>query len=201
MTRIVLAVLAALGAWMVAMPDPASPGPAGPGSLVAPAWADQKDKRLPGLFKKLKAAPTAGDAALIESDIWKIWFESGDPALDTLMDTGSVAMQGGDYQGALAAFDAIIKKKPDFAEGWNRRATLYYLMGDYDKSVADIAKTLKLEPRHIGAISGLGLIRMQQERFEDAEKAYLHVLAISPKNAGARHNLETVRDLIKKRSI
>ncbi len=196
MKRIVLAVLAvstALGIWTVAAP--------GPVSLVSRAWADQKDKRLPGLFKKLKSAPTPSDAALIESDIWKIWFESGDKELDALMDAGSEAMQGRDYQAALAAFNAIIKKRPDFAEGWNRRATLYYLMGEYDKSLADIDKTLKLEPKHIGAISGQGLIRMQQDKFEEAEKAYQRVLAISPRNAGAKSNLETVRDLIKKRSI
>ena len=195
MKRITLALLAALGAWTLSLPQTGVP------SFTAQAQADQKDKRLPALFKKLKAAPTTSDAALIESDIWKIWFETHDKELDALMDAGGVSMQGREFEGALIAFNEIIKKRPDFAEGWNRRATLYYLMGEYDKSMADIAQTLKLEPKHIGAISGMGLIDIEQEKFEDAEKAYKRVLEISPKNLGAQKNLETVRELIKRKSI
>jgi tetratricopeptide (TPR) repeat protein len=200
MRRRFLALCAALAAWSMAVPGGFVSGLAPP-QFAIPARADQKDKRLPALFKRLKAAPTPGDAALIEGDIWKIWFESGSPALDALMDQGATAMEAQDYPMALAAFDAIIKKRPDFAEGWNRRATLYYLMGEYKKSLADIAQTLKLEPRHIGAISGLGLIDIRLEKYEDAVKAYKRVLAISPQNAGAQRNLETVRELIKKKSI
>ncbi|HEY1721917.1 MAG TPA: tetratricopeptide repeat protein [Magnetospirillaceae bacterium] len=197
MRRILLALSVALAAWTLSLPAPGSIAP----GFTQPARADQKDKRLPALFKRLKAAPDPDAAVLIESDIWKIWFETGDKDIDAMMGAGQTAMEGQDFQGALAAFNAIIKKRPDFAEGWNRRATLYYEMGEYGKSLADIAQTLKLEPHHIGAISGMGLIDIQLEKFEDAEKAYLRVLAISPQDLGAQRNLDAVREIIKKKSI
>lgn len=198
MARFVIAALAALGVLAVAAPD--SPPPMGAG-LFAQACADQKDARLPGLFNDLKKAPDAAAAAEIEQKIWQIWFESGSIELDALMAEGSDAMEANDYKTALDRFNKIIKKRPDFAEGWNRRATLYYLMGEYKKSLADIGRTLKLEPRHIGALSGLGLVNIQLDKLEAAEDAYKRVLAISPLNAGAQHNLDAIREMIKKKSI
>jgi tetratricopeptide (TPR) repeat protein len=165
------------------------------------ALADQTDKRLPGLFRTLKTAPDTDSATAIEQEIWRIWFESGNAEIDTLMAQGADAMEANDYPTALERFNAIIAKRPKFAEGWNRRATLYYLMGEYKKSLADIDHTLKLEPRHIGALSGLGLVNTQLDKLEAAEDAYKRVLAISPQNGNAQQNLEAVRALIKKRSI
>jgi len=169
--------------------------------LAAGAWADQKDQRLPALFDRLKGASSNDAARDLEGQIWDIWLEAGDPALDKLMARGTVAMQLGNYQAALAAFERIVKQRPDFAEGWNKRATLYYLMGDYKKSLADIDRTLKLEPRHFGALSGLGLVNLQLERYEEAAKAYRRVLAIDPRNESARHDLEAIEELIRKKSI
>lgn len=200
MMRMILASLIALGTWTLAVPGSGAPTFFSQ-RLFSQAWADQKDKRLPDLFKRLKTAPSSSDAALIESDIWKIWFETNNAELDALMDRGSTAMEAQDFPAALDAFNQIIKTRPDFSEGWNRRATLYYLMGDYKKSLADIDRTLKLEPKHFGAISGQGLVNMQLDHLEAAEESYKHVLAISPKNVGAQRNLDTVRELIKKKSI
>ena len=117
------------------------------------------------------------------------------------MAEGEDAMGSNDFKTALDRFNLVIKKRPDFAEGWNRRATLYYLMGEYQKSLADIDRTLKLEPRHIGALSGLGLVDTQLDKLEAAAKAYERVLAISPQNTGAQRSLDAVREAIKKRSI
>lgn len=172
------------------------------GALASPAaLADQKDGRLPGLFDKLKAAASPDDTAEIEQQIWAIWLESGDSKLDDLMAAGVLAMQAQDYAPALAAFDKLVKERPDFAEGWNKRATLYYLMGEYQKSLADIDRTLALEPRHFGALSGLGLVNLQLDKLEQAADAWRRVLAISPQDAGARHNLDAVEELIRKKSI
>jgi tetratricopeptide (TPR) repeat protein len=170
-------------------------------SGLSPAGADQKDARLPALFAALKQAATPEAAAAIEAKIWAIWLEAGDPELDRLMAEGSAAMDAQDFPTALARFDALIANRPDFAEGWNKRATLYYLMGDYVKSIADIDRTLELEPRHIGALSGLGLCNLQLEREEAAADAFRRVLDIDPSNAAAKRNLDLVNDILKRKSI
>ena len=167
----------------------------------AMATADQKDPRLPGLFDALKKAPSNDEAVQVEAKIWAIWLEADDPAIDKLLSEGSDAMNAEDYQTAMNRFNAIIAKKPDFAEGWNKRATLYYLMGDYQHSLADIDKTLELEPRHIGALSGLGLVNMQMDRDEAAADAFQRVLDIDPQSASAKMNLAIVNDILKRKSI
>jgi tetratricopeptide (TPR) repeat protein len=165
------------------------------------AHADQKDPRLPGLFDQLKAAPNAEAAGAIEQQIWAIWVLSGDPEIEGLMSEGEREMAVAHYPQALQAFNRIIEKKPDFAEGWNRRATLYHLMGEYQKSLDDIDRVLKLEPRHIGAISGLGLVNIKLERMEEAAKAYHRFLAIDPANEDARQTLEMIDEVLKRKSI
>jgi len=165
------------------------------------AGADQQDARLPALFDQLKAAPTSEAAAAVEAKIWAIWLEADDPAIDTLMAEGSDAMRSEQFDTALDRFNAIVAQKPGFAEGWNKRATLYYLMGDYEHSLSDIDRTLELEPRHIGALAGLGLVNMQMEREEAAADAFQRVLNIDPRNVSAKLNLAIVQDILKRKSI
>jgi tetratricopeptide (TPR) repeat protein len=165
------------------------------------AAADQKDARLPELFEVLKAAPDMEAAQAIEAKIWAIWLEANDPAIDTLMTEGSEAMGIQRFGTALEKFNAIIAQRPDFAEGWNKRATLYYLMGNYQQSLADIDRTLELEPRHIGALSGLGLVNLRMEREEAAADAFERVLAIDPQNGSAKNNLTIVQDMLKRKQI
>jgi len=166
---------------------------------IAPA--DQKDARLPALFEALKAAPDPMAAVEIEAKIWAIWLEANDPAIDRLMSEGSEAMGIQKFGTALEKFNAIVEQRPDFAEGWNKRATLYYLMGNYQQSLADIDRTLELEPRHIGALSGLGLVNMRMQREEAAADAFERVLAIDPQNGSAKSNLEHVQDILKRKQI
>jgi tetratricopeptide (TPR) repeat protein len=168
---------------------------------AVPADADQKDARLPGLFVQLKQATSPDAASIVEQKIWAIWTEAGDPAIDKLMDEGSTAMTLSDFETALDRFNAIVAKKPDFAEGWNKRATLYYMMGEYQKSLADIDHVLKLEPRHIGALSGLGMVNLQLDRNEAAADAFQCVLDIDPQNDGAKANLAIIDDMLKRKSI
>jgi tetratricopeptide (TPR) repeat protein len=160
---------------------------------VPPALADQTDPRLPELFQRLRDTTNRNIARLTELMIWQIWGESGKPDIDRLMKEGEAAMGAEDYATALKKFDAVIAARPDFAEGWNRRATLYYLTGDYAKSLADIDQVLELEPRHFGAISGLGVVNMAQSHDDAARDAFERVLSLYPLNVPARENLKVVK--------
>ena len=160
--------------------------------LPAPAPA-QGDQRLDRLFDRLRAAPSAVAAEPIESEIWRSWIVAGGPAAESLVVVGITSMQRGDLPGAFGLFDAVTAQNPNYAEGWNKRATVLFLMGALDASASDCAKVLSLEPRHFGALSGLGLIRAQQRRWDDAMKAFEQALAIHPHLAGAKQNLEMLR--------
>ena len=155
-------------------------------------WANQNDTRLDSLFSQLQITDSGQKARTIEKFIWKIWRESGDVSVDQLMVDGVKAMGGGNYEGALIAFNSIVKGAPNFAEGWNKRATLYWLMGDFEKSVEDINRTLALEPRHFGALSGLAMIRESQERPLDALQAFERALEIYPAIPNAAERIRTL---------
>jgi tetratricopeptide (TPR) repeat protein len=164
-----------------------------PALSPAPAIADQSDKRLPPLFDALRKAGSPAEAQAIEAIIWAIWAQSGNRDLDLLLVEGSMAMSHDDYDTALRDFNELVKRAPNFAEGWNKRATLHFLMGNYMASLADIDRTLILEPRHFGALAGLGLINLQLQRDEAALDAFQRVLKIDPMNAAARTNAEIVK--------
>ncbi len=167
----------------------------------AGAQSDQTDPRLKDLFADLRTAPSPEAAAGIEGRIWTIWAQSGDPDLDKVFEIGSRALAIGDAPTALKIFDAIVRKAPGFAEGWNKRATVHYMMGNYEASLADIDRTLELEPHHFGALSGLGLVNIALERDEAALDAFERVLKVTPQSPSARLNLEFVKQRIKDKSI
>jgi tetratricopeptide (TPR) repeat protein len=170
--------------------------------LLAPASrADQTDARLPDLFARLKAAPTEAAADPIEAEIWNIWTDAEDTELDRLMGEGIAAMNARDPKTALEDFTKLTRLAPDFAEGWNKRATLLYLLGQYEASMADIDRTLALEPRHFGALSGLGLIQMTLEHDEEALDAFERALAIHPQMSGPRANVELLKERLKGKTI
>ena len=116
-----------------------------------------------------------------------------DTAVDRLMAQGIVAMQEAHYDLALRAFDRMVEQAPDFAEGWNKRATVHYLMGDWTASVLDIERTLALEPRHFGALFGLGLIYDALEQPEAALRSYQAALDLNPNSESARVRIEELR--------
>jgi tetratricopeptide (TPR) repeat protein len=165
------------------------------------ASADQHDPSLPKLFQFLKTTTSPDEAGAIEDRIWSVWAETGDPALDHLMLQSSDAMDHDDFQAALKDLDTVTATKPSFAEGWNKRATVYFLMGDYQKALADIDRTLELEPRHFGALSGLGLTNMKLGRDDAAVDAFERVLEIDPLYPNAKVNLELAKDAVKRNSI
>lgn len=160
---------------------------------AGPARARQDDPRLEALFARLKAAGSAAEAEPVEKEIWSVWGEAGEPAGDALMARGSEALARRDHLAAREAFDELVRRAPDFAEGWNKRATLHFVAGDYRASVEDIRRTLALEPRHFGALSGLGLIYLAIDRPEAAARSFEAALAVHPHLPGARAHVEMLK--------
>ncbi len=155
--------------------------------------ADQTDKRLDTLFGLLHETenPRAGEQ--ITRQIWIIWREVDNENTDALMDKGIRDMSLQRYDQALIAFNKVVEIAPTYAEGWNKRATLLFLMGEYVGSVADVKRTLALEPRHFGAWSGLGLIYTHLDNDAAALRAFEQALEVNPHLSGARYNIESIK--------
>jgi len=160
------------------------------GSAPQLARADQLDPRLDALFARLQSTPSDAEAQAIEQRIWLIWSESPDATLTLLMREGMAALAQSRLRAALERFDRMVEQAPGFAEAWNKRATVLYLMGDYQASVRDIQRTLELEPRHFGALSGLGLIYDAIEQPEAALRSFEAAVAINP-------HLDTTKERIR----
>ena len=159
--------------------------------------ADQDDPRLDGLFQRLQHTPDPAEAHALEQRIWRVWLQTEDAAVNQLMQQGVLALQGQHYATALRAFDRMVEQAPDFAEGWNKRATVHYLMGNWRASVRDIQRTLALEPRHFGALFGLGLIYDALEQPEAALRSYEATLALNPHSENTRQRIEELRQQLR----
>jgi len=144
------------------------------------------------LLDQLKAAQDETVARALESQVWLAWTGSGNDEVDSLMQRSSALMQAQAFDEALAVLDSVVAKAPQFAEGWNKRATLLFMMSDYDRSMADIGKVLALEPRHFGALSGIGLIRSAKGDKLGAMAAYKRVLEIDPQNHAAKASMDAL---------
>lgn len=160
---------------------------------TAPAIADQNDPRLVELFARLQKTDNRLEAETLENLIWGIWYSSEDVEVNRLMDQGERAMQRQDMRTAIGAFTKIIEIAPDFAEGWNRRATALFMIGEYEASRADVAETLAREPRHFGALSGLGLINQAEDRGEEAIQAWEKALEVNPNMPSVQQNIEEMK--------
>jgi tetratricopeptide (TPR) repeat protein len=160
---------------------------------LAPAVSLAADARLDRLFERLIATQDAADAKTIERSIWQIWLDPKDTSTQSLLDLAMVAEQRGDQLGAFALFDAIVTLKPDYAEGWNRRATILFQLGRLDESKADAEKVVALEPRHFGALSGLGLIAQARNDDIAALEAFERALAVNPHMPQIQTAVDTLR--------
>ena len=172
-------------------------------SLAGPmrSSADQQDPRLGELFVALAEAPGPAQALTVEAAIWQIWLDGRDSALNEIMARGIDAMNANRLHDAVERFTELILAAPAFAEAWNKRATVYYLMDRYQDSVRDIERTLALEPRHFGAISGMGLIFLELGDGEGALDAFEKVLEIHPHARGARFQVERLRERLQGKGI
>ena len=162
-------------------------------TLPGAGMADQTSDKLDDLFGRLKVSTNAFEAAAIEGLIWNIWTHRGVTVIDQNMTLGILTMNEGKLKSSLSHFDKVVRLDPNFAEGWNKRATVYYMMGDFDASVADIQKTLTLEPRHFGALSGLGLIYAALDKPAAAVKVWQKALEINPHMQSIRHRIEEIQ--------
>jgi tetratricopeptide (TPR) repeat protein len=166
--KVQLAIAAAAALWL-------APGPPG----FAQSQDPDQAARLDELFAEL-AQPKREDWERIEGEITRIWSSSGSPAMDLLLSRGNEALKAEDYGAALEHFSALIDHAPDFAEGWNGRATTYYLMGEFSLSIADVEHVLVLNPRHFGALAGLAFMFEQMEEPELALQALTAVQKLNP---------------------
>ncbi|HEY7163688.1 MAG TPA: tetratricopeptide repeat protein [Candidatus Binatia bacterium] len=132
-------------------------------------------------------------AATAEAMLWRIWCQSGDQELDFFMRRGIEAMQSAHLEEAEELFTRIIERAPEFAEGWNKRATVRYLRQDFAGSIADCAETLARNPNHFGACSGQGLCHMSLQEYREAASCFSRALEIHPHLSAARHNLALAR--------
>lgn len=158
---------------------------------AALAQAEGADPTMDGWFAEL-ANPDNPDWQRAEADILREWSKSGSAAADLLLMRGRDAMSEGDIQAAIEHLTALTEQAPDFAEGWNARATAYYLGGLFGPSIVDIQRVLALEPRHFGAISGLGLILQETGDLEEAKHAFRESLAIHPHQQGIVQALDAL---------
>ncbi len=190
--RIAVAVLAASLA-LVAGPPVWAAGEA-PAVAAAPAKpvvpVPSRAERLDTLFAKLKSAKNDATAKRAEDAIIAIWLQSGSDTVDLLMSWSVQAIADKDYPHALDILDRVVTLKPDYAEGWNKRATVYFLTDKYSQSISDIEHVLVLEPRHFGALVGLGSIFRTLGDDQRAIAAFKQALALDPYLTNARKVLD-----------
>ena len=190
---IVAALLIAAGPLMAAEAE--APIASEPADVAA---EETRSARLDALFAALQAAPTAADGKAIERRIWNEWLVSGDPEIDKLMRAALIAMDIRAFNSAIAVLDKIVTQKPDFAEGWNKRATVYYYVNEYGRSLEDIERTLALEPRHFGALAGLGMIMQDTGDIPRAIKAFEQAVAVNPTLTNLKQAIEQLNARIGK---
>jgi tetratricopeptide (TPR) repeat protein len=161
------------------------------GPVTIPAQAEEIASPLRGdpaaesaerekLFAALAKAASAAEAATIASQIWQLWFRAPNAAAADLMLQAREHGAARDYAGAAALFDKLVQSEPDWAEAWNQRATLRYIMNDFEGSLADIDRVLALEPKHFGALSGQALILMHQGNMAAGQAALRKAVTIDP---------------------
>lgn len=150
---------------------------------------------VPALVQALRD-PDEHVRALAERALWQVWSRSGDPGVDSLFRLGLEQMTRQDAEAAIETFSQIIQRKPDFAEGWNKRATLYYLVGEYDKSVADCEEVIKRNSVHFGALSGFGLNYLQLQKPERALQYFQRALDINPNLAQIQAAVEAIKEIL-----
>lgn len=166
-----------------------------------PVSADQTDERLNGLFDRLGVSSDPASIRATENSIWEIWLQHSNPDVERLLVMGTQRMNARQFPEALLIFNELVNVVPDFAEAWNKRATLYYMVGNFEASIDDIEATLELEPRHFGALSGLGLVYLQQGELQKARQAFADLIAVHPNSPNAQENLRYVTEQLQKNLI
>lgn len=158
-------------------------------------------RNLDFLFEALKLAPDDATAKAIEQRIWALWFVSKSDTANLLMTRVRAAVEAKDLDLALKLLNSLINIRPDYVEAWNRRATLYFMKNEYGKSIADITEVLKREPRHFGALSGLGLILQEIGDDKRALEAFRRAVELYPRIDKIPDLVKTLREKVEGRDI
>jgi tetratricopeptide (TPR) repeat protein len=153
-----------------------------------------KSKKLDTLFADLKRSKDDGTAERLTNEIWREWGDSGSDSINLMMEWAQKAMGARNFAAALDTLDQVVLLAPDFSEGWNKRATLHFMMEHPQKSMADIERTLALEPRHFGALAGMAEILRAEGNDALALKAYERALEVYPRMRGAQQAVGDLTD-------
>jgi tetratricopeptide (TPR) repeat protein len=202
--RFLAPVFAAALAASFAVPASAEPGSwlEAPSPQTLPKMArGDRTQNLDFLFGALKVAPDETTAKAIEQRIWALWVVSPSDTANLLMTRVRTAIEAKEEDLALKLLDGIVKIKPDYVEAWNRRATLYYMKKDFGHSLADIREVLKREPRHFGALMGLGMIMTEVGDDKQALEVYRRLLAVYPKMQRIPDLVKTLQEKVEGRDI
>jgi tetratricopeptide (TPR) repeat protein len=154
--------------------------------------AEIRADTLDRLFAQLLKTTNEQEADRIQKRIWELWMTNDSPTANILIGQAMKASSSAENDTALHILDSLIDVHPDFMEAWNKRATVYYMLGNYEKSVADIMQVLEREPRHFGALSGLGMIREKQGNLSAAREAYREALSVNPHMEGIKRALKEI---------
>jgi tetratricopeptide (TPR) repeat protein len=160
-----------------------------------PPPAEIRSDMIDRLFARLRMSKSDEESQVIEQSIWKLWFASDSPTADVLIAQAVKAMEARETDAALTILDNLIAVHPDFMEAWNRRATLYFMLGKYDESLKDVDKVLDLEPRHFGALAGRGMILREKGDFAGARRAFQDALEVNPHMPGVVNALKELGGL------
>jgi tetratricopeptide (TPR) repeat protein len=207
MMRAAVLVLS-LVVWVAAA---AQPGPAAERAQAVKALSDSEPARRAEAVIWIAENGTAADDRLLqarlrdehpqvrefaEQGMWMLWSRSGDKAVDALMEQGAMAMAERQLDDAIAIYSQVIRKKPAFAEGWNKRATVYFLAGDFKRSLADCDQVMKRKPQHFGALSGYGQIYFQMKQYDRAIAYWKRALDANPNMESLNVNIELAEKLL-----
>ncbi len=167
-----------------------------------PASADSgRSHTVDRLFDALRGAQDASEGNRLTSLIWQLWNHPEDPETGDLMSEGRTALENLDFGTALNRFGEVIERAPELAEGWNKRATVYYVMGDFEASIRDIQQVLRLEPRHFGALAGLGMNYDALGDKQQALNAWRRALDANPHLEDAPARIRQLEEDLQQQSI
>jgi tetratricopeptide (TPR) repeat protein len=188
-------------------------------TAVFAAQGEKRHEAVAGLYSKdaavrrdavdqLARVGTSADADLViealydsdpdvrvhaEAAVWQLWARSGDPEADRLLKSGIQRLEDGQLRQAIEVFTRVTERKPEFAEGWNKRATAYYLMGAFDRSLKDCDEVIRRNPQHFGALSGYGMIYLRLGELEKALGYFERALEINPNLKGVEQSIQILR--------
>ena len=201
------AALVAGSAFAQQSPPVGPPEPPGKKDLVEPPSEIPKLPRggrirnLDFLFGALKVAPDEASAKNIEDRIWALWLASGSDTCNLLMTRVKKAIDSEDYNLAIRLLDAVIEIRPKYVEAWNRRATVFFLKRDYGSALSDLGQVLNREPRHFGALAGLGMIQEEVGEDKQALDAYRNALAVNPHMQKIPEHVKALAEKVEGRDI